>query len=299
MGRKFTTIDILMFIVILIWGLNLSVIKISLKEIPPMPFNGIRLLLSSFLLILALIIIEKDLRIRKDHIPKIIFLSIIGHTIYQLLFIKGIDLTTASNTSIILGTSPIIISLLSTYFKHERIKPIGWLGILFGFIGLYIVIRGKGGEVNISSQTLKGDLLLFLAVILWSYYSVSSKLLLKVYSPLKFTGITMSLGSVLFFIFSIKEIGNLPFSSISLPAWLWLFYSGAFALSLSLVIWFISVKKVGNSQTAIYSNLQPVFAVIFAHFILSENITFNLIIGAVIIIIGIYLARIGKEKKLK
>lgn len=299
MGRKFTNIDFLMLIITFVWGLNLSVIKISLREIPPLPFNGIRLLLSSLLLILSIIILEKNLRIRKEHIPKIIILSIIGHTIYQLLFIKGVDLTTASNTSIILGTSPIIISLLSSYFKHEKIKPIGWLGILFGFIGLFIVIKGKEEGIYVSSRTLKGDLLLALAVILWSYYSVSSKLLLKIYSPLKFTGITMTLGSVLFFPFSIREIRNLSFSSISFPAWFWLFYSGAFALSFSLVIWFISVKKVGNSQTAIYSNLQPVFAVIFAHFILSENITFNLIIGALIIFVGIYLTRIGKEEKLE
>lgn len=298
MSRKFTKIDILMLLVILIWGLNLSVIKISLREIPPLSFNGIRLLLSSFLLILAIILIEKNISIKREHLPKIIFLSITGHTIYQLFFIKGINSTTASNASLILGTSPIVISLFSSYFKHEKLKPLGWLGILFGFTGLYIVIKGRGGEIQLTSRTLKGDLILAIAVILWAYYSVSSKPILKIYSPLKFTGITMTIGSILFFPFSINELKKLQFSDISFPAWLWLFYSGAFALSLSLVIWFISVKKVGNSQTAIYSNLQPVCAVIFAHFILSEKITPNLIIGALIIFMGIYLTRLGKERKM-
>lgn len=296
MKRKFTNVDLLMLLVILIWGLNLSVIKISLREIPPLPFNGIRLLLSSFLLMLAIIIIEKNLYIKREYLPKIIFLSIIGHTIYQLLFIKGIDSTTASNTSLILGTSPIVISIFSSYFKHERLKPLGWLGILFGFIGLYIVIKSKGEELYISSQTLKGDLILLIAVILWAFYSVSSKPILKIYSPLKFTGITMTIGSLLFFPFSFNELKRLQFSEISFQAWLWLIYSGALALSFSLVIWFMSVKKVGNSQTAIYSNLQPVSAVIFAYFILSEEITLNLIIGALIIFTGIYLTRLGKEK---
>ncbi len=296
MRKRFTIIDLLMLTIILIWGLNLSVIKISLREIPPLPFNGIRLLLSSFLLLVSLLISEKSLKINKEDSPKILFLSIIGHTIYQLLFIKGINYTTASNTSIILGTSPIVISIFSSYFKHEKIKPLGWLGIFLGFIGLYIVIRGKG-DPHLSSRTLKGDILLAIAVILWAYYSVSSKPLLKKYSPLKFTSITMSVGSILFFPFSFKEIENLKFSSISLPTWLWLIYSGAFALSFSLVIWFVSVKKVGNSQTAIYSNLQPVFAVVFAHFILSEKVTSNITAGAIIIFIGIYLARIGKEQK--
>lgn len=299
MKRKFTNVDLLMLLVILIWGLNLSVIKISLREIPPLPFNGIRLLFSSFLLMLAIIIIEKNIYIKREHLPKIIFLSIIGHTIYQLLFIKGIDSTTASNTSLILGTSPIVISIFSSYFKHEKLKPLGWLGILLGFIGLYIVIKSKGEGIYMSSQTLKGDLILLIAVILWAYYSVSSKPILKIYSPLKFTGITMTVGSLLFFPFSLNELKKLQFSEISFQAWMWLFYSGALALSFSLVIWFISVKKVGNSQTAIYSNLQPVSAIIFAHFILLEKITSNLIIGALIIFIGIYLTRLGKEREIE
>ncbi len=298
MEKKFTFIDVLMLMVTLIWGLNLSVIKISLQEIPPMPFNGIRLILSSLILIIALLLIEKNLYVKKEHLIKIFFLSMIGYTIYQYFFIEGINLTTASNTAVILGTSPIVISILSSYFKHERIKFLGWMGIILGFLGLYIVIRGKTGEMHISYQTWKGDILLFLAVILWSYYSVTSKSLLKVYSPLKFTGITMSIGSILFFPISLKSLKELSFFSVSFTAWAWLFYSGAFALSLSLLIWFISVKKAGNSQTAIYSNLQPVFAVIFAHFILSERITQNLIIGALIIFIGIYFARIGKEEKI-
>ncbi|MGQ9618311.1 MAG: DMT family transporter, partial [Candidatus Aminicenantia bacterium] len=297
MDKKFTFIDLLMLMVILIWGLNLSVIKISLKEIPPMPFNGIRLLLSSLLLIIASLIAEGNLKIQKKHLFKISFLSIIGYTIYQLLFIEGINLTTASNAAVILGTSPIIISIFSSYFKHEKIRFLGWIGIILGFAGLYIVISGKAGKFHISQQTLRGDLLLLSAVVLWSYYSVASKPLLKIYSPLKFTCITMTIGSLLFFPFSIIELKNLPFQSISLQAWVWLIYSGAFALSLSLVIWFISVKKVGNSQTAIYSNLQPVFAVIFAHFILSESITSNLVTGFLIIFLGIYLARVGKERK--
>lgn len=296
--RKFTVTDLLMLLVILIWGLNLSVIKISLREIPPMSFNGIRLLLSSFLLIISILITEKSLSLKKEHLPKIFLLSIIGYTIYQLLFIEGINLTTASNTAVILGTSPIVISILSSYFKHEKIKAIGWAGIILGFIGLYIVVTEKTNGLHISQKTFKGDLLLFFAVLLWSYYSVASKPLLKIYSPLKLTGITMGIGSILFFPFSFNSLKSISFQSVSFNAWFWLFYSGAFALSFSLVIWFISVKKIGNSQTAMYSNLQPVFAIIFAHFILSENISRNLVIGTIIIFSGIYFARIGKERKI-
>ena len=48
-------------------------------------------------------------------------------------------------------------------------------------------------------------------------------------------------------------------------------YSGVIALSLALVLWFFSVRRVGNSQTAVYSNLQPVLAMVFAWLLLGEK----------------------------
>jgi drug/metabolite transporter (DMT)-like permease len=292
---KFQLSDWLMILAAVIWGLNFSFIKISLKEIPPLPFNGIRLLLSSLVLMTWFLKVEGNFKVKKEHLPKIIFLAISGYTIYQYIFISGINLTTASNTGVIFGLSPIMISLLSSFFKHEKIEPIGWVGILLGFVGVYIIISGKSGGFSLSSQTLKGDLVILLAVLLWANYSVAAKPLLKVYSPLKLTTLAMTIGSLLFFPFSIAQLKTLPISEISFTAWFCLAFSGIMALSVGLIIWFFSVKRVGNSQTAVYANLPVVFAVIFAWMILSEKIHLSLIIGALIILLGIFFTHRGRE----
>jgi len=294
-AKKISSNDFLMLLVVTIWAVNLSVIKIALAEISPMPFNGIRLLLAAAVLLVWLLLSEKNLRLRRQDLPKIIFLSFSGYTLYQYLFISGINLTTASNTAVIFGGSPILISLLSSFFKHERIKPLGWLGIVLGFAGIYLVISGRAGGFALSRHTWKGDLLLFAAVFLWAHYSVSARPLLKIYSPLKFTAVTMGLGSLMFFPFSLPQLLKLPYSSISLRAWLCLAFSGVLALSLAQVLWFYSVRKVGNSQTAVYSNLQPVLAVVFAHLLLGETVTSTLLLGAVVVFTGIYFTRRGRE----
>ncbi len=286
--------DWLMLSMALIWGANFSIIKISLKEIPPMPFNGIRLLLACAVLIIWLLLTEGNLKIEKKHLLKITLLSISGYTIYQYVFITGIHLTTASNTAVIFGTVPILIALFSKFLKYEKIKPIAWLGILLGFVGVYIIISGKSGGLSLTSKTLKGDLLILLAVILWAHYSVAAKPLLKVYSPLKFTTLTMTIGSLLFFPFSIKELLVLPYSTISFAAWFWLAFSGVMALSVGFIVWFYSVHKVGSSQTGIYANLPPVFAVVFAWLILAESISLSLLIGASIIFLGIFFTWKGR-----
>jgi drug/metabolite transporter (DMT)-like permease len=293
---KVTANDLLMLVVVTIWAVNLSLVKIALAEIPPMPYNGIRLLLAAAGLVAWLLFTEKDLRLRRRDLPKIVMLSFSGYALYQYLFISGINLTTASNTAVIFGSTPIMVSLLSSFFKHERITPLGWLGIALGFAGIYLVISGRAGGFSLSDRTWKGDLLLFAAVFLWAHYSVSARPLLKVYSPLKFTAVTMGLGSLMFFPFTLPQLRQLSFAAVSAQAWLCMLYSGWVALSLALVLWFISVRRVGNSQTAVYSNLQPVLAVVFAYLLLGEKATSSLLIGAAVIFIGIYFTRKGREE---
>jgi drug/metabolite transporter (DMT)-like permease len=292
---KLTANDLLMLLVVTIWALNLSLVKIALAEIPPLPYNGIRLLLSAAVLLAWLLFSEKNLRLRRRDLPKIILLSFTGYALYQYLFISGIHLTTASNTAVIFGSTPIMVSLLSSFFKQEKITPLGWLGIVLGFAGIYLVVSGRAGGFALSSRTWKGDLLLFVAVFLWAHYTVSARPLLKVYSPLKFTAVTMGLGSLMFFPFSLAQLRLLPFGSISLRAWLCMLYSGVLALSLALVLWFFSVRRVGNSQTAVYSNLQPVLAVVFAWLLLGEKASSSLLLGAAIIFAGIYFTRRGRD----
>ena len=291
---KLTANDGMMLLVVTIWALNLSLVKISLAEIPPLPYNGIRLLIAAAILLTWLLFAEKSLKLRRRDLPKIVLLSFSGYALYQYLFITGIDLTTASNTAVIFGSTPIMISLLSSFFKHEKITPLGWLGIGLGFLGIYLVISGRGGGFALSRHTWKGDLLLFAAVFLWAHYSVSARPLLKVYSPLKFTAVTMGLGSLMFFPFSVARLQKLPYAAISAKAWLCLLFSGIVALSLALVLWFHSVRRVGNSQTAVYSNLQPVLAVVFANLLLAEKASSSLLLGAAVIFTGIYFTRRGR-----
>jgi drug/metabolite transporter (DMT)-like permease len=292
---KFQLSDGLMLLAVLIWGLNYSLVKFSLKEISPMPFNGLRLPLTALILVIWLLVVEGNLKVKKEHLLKIILLSVVGYTIYQYVFIYGINYTTASNTAVIFASAPIMITLLSAFFKHEKIKAVGGIGIILGFVGVYLIISGKSGVFSLSSQTLKGDLFILLAVFLWALYSVSAAPLLKVYSPLKFTTLTTAIGSLLFFPFTIHGLKSLDFPGISFKAWFCLIFSGTLALAVGLIIWFFSVQRVGNSQTAVYSNLSPVFAVIFAWLILSEALHSTLIIGAVIILTGIFFTRLGRR----
>lgn len=291
--EKFGATDLFMLSAVLVWGVNFSFVKIALREFSPLGFNGIRLFFASLILIFVLFISKEGFSIQKSDLLKIFILSIIGNTAFQLLFIHGLNWTTASKTSIVMAMTPVFVALLSTGLKHEKIHWAGWVGIAISFIGFYFVITNQVGTFRFSWQSLRGDLFIFAGNFFWAVYTVFSKPLLEKISPLKLTSVTLAVGTFFFLPFAAKDIIQLNWNDISVQAWAALFFSAVFAIAICYVIWYASVKRVGNSKTAVYGYITPVFTVIFAYFFLSEVLTLLQMGGALIIITGVYLTRSG------
>ena len=302
-NKRFGRTDIYMLLATLFWAVNFSIIKIALREFSPSGFNGLRLLFSSLLLLIVLWVSGEGFLLSRSEFWKALVLGLVGVAIYQTLFIQGINLTSASNTSLIMAMTPVLIALMSSFFRIEKISRAGWAGIFISFIGLYLVVTKQTPGFEWAWKSLRGDLLIFTGNICWAAYTVFSKPLLKRIPPLKLCAWTMFLGTLFYLPIVAKDIRNLPWSQLSLTAWASLLYSGLFAIVISCVIWFASLKRVGNAKTGIYGNITPVFAALFAHFFLSERITVFQMIGALIIFSGFYLTRssglfIGRKRTL-
>jgi drug/metabolite transporter (DMT)-like permease len=292
-GARFS-IDPLLVLIVAVWAINVSFIKIAVREISPLAFNFLRMTIASLVLLTALYMTERNFRIARRHLLKVLFLSFSGYAVCQTMVVVGISLTTATNAAVIFGTSPIVISLLSSFFKHDKIARLGWVGVALGFVGVYVVIQGRAGGFHLSGQTFKGDLVLFISVCLWAHYSVSARPLVKIYSPLKFSALTISLGTLFSLPMSFAALRTLPLAAVSTRTWGLVAYGGVISLAAGLIVWLNSVKRVGNTQTATYSNIQPVLAIVFAHFLLNDSISSGLVAGALLIFTGIFFTRRGR-----
>jgi drug/metabolite transporter (DMT)-like permease len=282
-----------MFLTVVVWGMNFSAIKIALREFTPYSFNGPRLTLASLLLLFFLWKKEGGFSLGRAELVRLVVLGIIGNTIYQTLFINGINLTTASSTSLVMTMTPIFIALMSAIFIRERIHWAGWAGIFISFFGLYLVIFGPSLGASFSRRDLRGDLLILLGNLCWAAYTVFSKPLLGRLSPLKLTSLTLAFGTFFYLPITAVDVLRFPWGSLSLRSWGAFLFSGVFAIATCYVIWYSSVGRVGNTKTGIYGYITPVFTVFFAHLFLSERITAYQVIGALIILLGFYLTRWG------
>jgi drug/metabolite transporter (DMT)-like permease len=290
-GGTFGLIDLMLLAMILIWGINFAVVKAALAEMTPLSFNSLRFLLASALTLLSLKLIEGDVSFSKRDWWRLLSLGLIGNTCYQLLFINGIDRTTAGNSALLLATTPIFVSLIGAAFGVERVEKLAWVGVSFSFAGIFMVVIGSGKELGLTKETIVGDSLVLVGAVAWSFYTVLSKPLLSHYSALRLTALAMVAGTPFIVLFSIPQLLAQNWAAVSWRGWLGLFFSGSMAVALAYVIWTSGVSRVGSARTAIYSNLSPVIATIFAWLTLGEAITAFMVVGAALIFLGIYLTR--------
>ena len=282
---------------VFIWASNFSVVKFALRDMSPLAFNGLRFTIASFILWLTVQIGGRTAAIDRRHWPALIGLGILGNTVYQVLFIYGIDWTLAGNASLMLATTPVFTTLLSVLFRQEKIGAMAVAGVVLSFVGIALVVWGGATSIDFTSGTVRGDLTTLTAAAAWSSYTVGSAPLVRRYGALPVTALTMWIGGLGLFVVSIPAFLTQDWSLVRPISWLALLYSGAFAIALAYFIWYYSIRQIGNTRTAVYSNFIPVVALIIAWLALGETPTSIQLVGAGAILAGTILVRLGRIER--
>jgi drug/metabolite transporter (DMT)-like permease len=313
-----TRTDALLFLMALIWGTNYSVVKYAFAEIDPQAFNAIRMVIASTVFLGIIFGVRPRVqRQRRAGYPAVppapgaadIFhtpasvtcrdwlalagLGVVGHYFYQYCFISGVAQTSVANSSLMLAATPVVIALLSAALGQERISRLHWLGAALSMLGIYIVI-GQG--ISLGSGTLRGDLLMFLAVCCWAIYTLGAGPLMRRHSPVGVTGLSMAIGTLIYVPLTLPQLRVVNWPAVSPLTWIALVYSALFAICVAYTIWYMAVREIGSARTSIYSNLVPVVAMMSAIVFLGEPLSAGKLVGAAAVLLGVALTRVGRRK---
>ena len=286
-------LDVLLLLMVIIWGANFSVIKLALRDFPQTPFNAFRLLLASTVFLTALAIWRRpaDPPLTRDDWTRLAFLGLVGHLLYQLFFLAGVARTSVANSSLIFGTTPVFVAILSALAGHDRLTWPRWAGAALSLAGIYAIV---GHRAELSTATLAGDLLVFLGMLCWSTYSVAAQPLLRRHAPMVVTGWSMAIGTGFYLVLAAVPMTRTEWSAISPLSWGLMVASSLLALAVAYMIWYTAVQRIGSARTSIYSNLTPVVAMIVAAIWLGETISGAQIVGATMILSGIAVNRLAR-----
>ncbi|MCF2599249.1 DMT family transporter [Phocaeicola barnesiae] len=210
-----------------------------------------------------------------------------GGSLYFISENSALEITMASNVSLIVCTTPVLTVLLSSFFFKEKLRKGFIAGSLVALSGVTLVVFN--GSVFLKLNPL-GDCLTLLAALSWAFYSLILRQMGNKYSTLFIT-------RKVFFYGLITMILYLPFapSSFHLERLCYplvygnLLFLGIVASMLCYLSWNACVRIIGAPRASNYLYINPLVAVWASHLFLSEPITPTALLGAGLIIGGVYI----------
>jgi len=281
----------------LFWGFSFVWIKqLLINNFPVFTIVFIRLVLASIVFVTLLKLQKKLQHIERADYKDFLLLAFYEPFLYFIGEDFGLKYVDASFAAVIIALIPIVISI-TMYFTEK--EPIRWefiVGAIVSMGGVLMLTVSPNGQMSFN---LKGTLLLSLAVLAASGYSVQLTRLLKKYTPAtvttmqNFIAIPFYLPFILIFDIQKWPFLNWNFSSISSLICLALLCSAG-----AYMLYSYSVKQLTVSKTCVFTNLIPIVTLLAAAAIGQEVFTSIKFWGILVIVAGVTFSqlKVGKGK---
>ncbi|MBL7891010.1 MAG: EamA family transporter [Bacteroidia bacterium] len=271
----------------LIYGANYSISKLAMPQyIQPFAFIFLRVTGALGLFWITGIFVKE--KMEKADFKKILVLSVFGVAINQMLFYKGLNMTTPINASIIMTSNPIVVLLLTAFILKEKISGSKIFGLILGISGaLMLMLVNK--NFSFGSDTIVGDILVFINSTSWAFYLILVKPLMKKYNSVTILKWVFLVG--LFYItpFSITEFKLINWSTMPMT----IYWCIAFVVIGTTYFAFLfntyALKELSPSVASIYIYMQPFLASLIAIAIGQDNLDPIKVSSGMLIIAGVFL----------
>lgn len=279
----------LLILVTLFWGNSFIAVKVIVRHVSPLELVTVRFV--PVALIFAALLLPTRGRevwamVRADG-WRLALLGLTGAVLYNTFLGWGETRVAAGTASLIIALNPTFIYTLSILVLGE---PFSWrraLGLAVAFAGLFVIIRWGSGR-PIALDDAGYALIVMLAPVNWAIYTISGKTVIARHPPLLVVGVAMIFAGLFSLVFVRPSlIAQLP----ALPPSFWwaVLFLAVPCTVFAFVVWFGALERMPAGRVAGFVYLVPMFAVTFSHWLLDEPITLALLLGAAVLITGVYL----------
>ena len=274
------------------WSGNFIVGKFAtLYEVPPLTLNFFRWLIVWIILIpFTFRDILKNTEIIKKSFYPILLMSITSISVFNSIVYYSLNFTQVLNGALMISIIPVLIIFISFIFKTEKVNFSQILGLILSVTGVAIIVTRLDFAKLINLDLNKGDLWLLVAMFSWAIYSTMLRTHKTGLEYLSFISVIVSIGLIFLLPQFLFEFNNHQIIRFNIPVFLITGYVVLFAGLGSYILWNKAVVIVGPNKAGIFLHLMPVFSSFMAIFFLNEKLMNFHVIGAIIIIIGIYLS---------
>jgi len=279
------------------YGTNVIAVKQSAPHhIQPLGISFSRIFFTAILLTMLPLFNSKKERIEKKDYPLLMIAGLLGVTLNQTFSIMGISSTNPIHSSLLIMSTPIIVSVLAAIFLKESFGGNKMIGLLLGLAGAFILIKSRATSGEAHPPTILGDGLILAGSVCYSTYLILIRKVSKKYSPI----------TILRFVFLFGALFSLPFSLKSFLIANWQAFSGWDQFSILYIVilgtlaanllmnW--GVQQWGPSKTGSFVYFQPVFGTLGAVLLMGEQFSVVKAIAGLLIVAGVWITSLKLKK---
>lgn len=289
-----TGVAVLMLIACTVfWGSNVVVGRAVHADLPPVGLAFWRNIVALAVLLPFTwrTLIAQGPGIRR-HVVLLAGAGLVGTALFNALIYAAVHTTIAINAALMISLSPVAIPVIAYFMLRERLSTRQTVGIAVSLVGVLVIIS-RGDLALLKSLSVQpGDLLMFGAMLCWSYYSVIVKRKPTELGPYTFLAAILVFANLALLPFYLWEsaVGMpMPLTQASVLA---IVYLGVFPTALALLLFNRAVLVLGANRTGLFNHLVPVFATLLAIIFLHERPALYHAAGAAFIVFGLYLSTV-------
>lgn len=277
------------FIANLIYGANYSIAKtVTPLYIKPFGFIVLRTAVATIMFWLAGNFFPKE-KIRRSDLGRFLGCALFGIAINQLMFFKGLSLTSPINAGLMMISNPIFVLMLSFAFFREKVTLLRVAGIALGISGCIILIM-YGGRFSTAVSSPLGDLCILINALSYAVYLVLVKPIMDKYHPITIMKWTFLFGALMVLPFGFNEFNDIEWSTFDNNIWMATFFVVIMSTFFAYLFNTLGLITLSASVVSVYIYLQPLLAAGFALLLGKDSPNFLHLIAAFLIFSGVYLS---------
>ncbi len=275
------------FIVLgLIWGSSFLWIKVGVEDITPFVLVMFRVSFGLLALLVVMYLQRQSFPRDRATIMKFVFMGVFNTVIPFLLITWGETRIDSSLASILNAAVPLFVIIIGHFWLHdEKITGPRLTGLIIGFLGVIVLVLQ-----DFNPNTLQGDILGQLAVLLatlsYAVALVFSRKYLRGTKPVVQSTMILVVATAVMWV--VTPVVDRPLVLPSTPlTWLAVIWLGVLGLCVAYLLFFYLNNVWGPTRASLVTYVFPVVGMFLGLIFLNEPLTWNMIVGAALVVGGI------------
>jgi drug/metabolite transporter (DMT)-like permease len=273
-----------------IGGLTVGVTRYVISATDPIALGALRFGIGG-LLLLPFALVQLDRWPRRRDLPGTLALGLLYFALYPVLFNAGLAFTTAVRGALALSTAPLLTMLAGAILGVERLTLRKTLGVSIATSGVAIALLV--GSTMAPAGEWRGDMLMVGAALCTALYNVWSRPFIDRSGTVTYTVICMMVGAAVLTVISWAQGSGDAIAAFGFKQWTAVGFLGVLGGALAFYLWTFALERTTPTRVAIAITWNPIAAGIFGVVALDEQITWNLVLGLLMVLTGIYFAASG------